>query len=187
MESITTIEVNEVQRTRSLRDRFSEDIVRDHVREFFVQQGQPDTTQIGDKELLRALWVFRPIEDIMKVFRDTKVKGYVEKYREGLLKLINVASKMSVTPDLALLRATHVFRHYGQGKILIPEECSCDIALVEVKRGRAKLDSNQKKDVKIAEKEGVPYYLIRVDDSGFLNGRFLLERQKLTTCAFPTS
>jgi hypothetical protein len=187
MESITTIEVNEVLRARRLRDGFSEDIVRDHIREFFVQQGQPDTTRIGDKELLRALWVFRPIEDIMKVFRDTKVKGYVEKYREGLLKVINVASRMSVTPDLALLRATYVFRYYGQGKALIPEECSCDIALVEVKRGKAKLDSYQKEDVKIAEAEGIPYYLIRVDDSGFLDGRFLLDRQKLTTCAFPIS
>lgn len=153
MELITTIEVNEVFRTRRLRDGFSENIARDHVREFFVQQGQTDTTKIGDKELLRTLWVFRPIEGIMKIFRDTKVKGYVEKYREGLLKLINVVSKMSVTPDLALFRATYVYRYYGQGKALIPEECSCDIALVEVKRGKAKLDYDQKEDVKMLKKK----------------------------------
>ena len=88
---------------------------------------------------------------------------------------------MSVTPDLALVAVSHVFDYQGKTKVILPDECKCDIALVEIKRGKAGLTSYQKRDVEKAEKAGVPYYLVKVDDSEFLGGRFSLELELLTS------
>jgi hypothetical protein len=56
----------------------------------------------------------------------------------------------------------------------------CEVALIEVKRGKSDLNSYQKKDVEIAKEIGVPYYLLRVDDSDFIHGKFTLTLEPLT-------
>jgi len=175
MSDKVTIQVSDPMKIQRLRDRIAEDIARKYIHKFFMQNSNYSITK-DDRQIEVSLEVINPIEDLMALFRRTKVKGWWEKYREGLLKVVKAVADMSVTPDLALILQTFVWK----GTFPDWEECRCDVALVEVKRGQARLGYYQNKDVKKARKEGMPYYLLRVDDSDFLHGKFALTLEQLT-------
>lgn len=81
-----------------------------------------------------SLEVINPTKDLMSLFKRTKVKGWMEKYRESLLKLVNTLSKMNATPDIAIILQILVWKE----RFFLNEEHSmCEVALVEVKRGKA--------------------------------------------------
>lgn len=175
------LKVQHLKKIQRLRDKVAEDVVREHAHEFFVS-GKPNyTLKKGNREIEVSLRVIAPINDLMSLFRETKIKGYPKQYRKGILEVIRVISEMSVTPDVALMVASYVFKYRGKLRVLLPDECKSDIALVEIKRGKAGLTFYQKKDVEKAEKAGIPYYMVKVDDSEFVRGRFSLELELLTS------
>ncbi|MEM3629561.1 MAG: hypothetical protein QXU46_06255 [Candidatus Bathyarchaeia archaeon] len=175
MENEAVLEVNHKNMIRQIRNKIAEDIARKHIREFFVQELNSMLTQGAKIDV--SLEVINPTKDLMSLFKRTKVKGWIKKYRESLLKLVNALSKMNVTPDIAIILQILVWKE----SFLDVEHSTCEVALVEVKRGKAGLNSYQKKDVEMAENDGIPYYLLRVDDSNFLYGKFSLTFKLLTS------
>ncbi|MGB9756168.1 MAG: hypothetical protein ACPLVJ_00080 [Candidatus Bathyarchaeales archaeon] len=175
MENETVLEVNHQNMIRQIRNNIAEDIARKHIHDFFVHESNSTLNQ-GVK-IMVSLEVINPTKEIMSLFKRTKVKGWMEKYRKGLLTLVATLSKMNVTPDLAIILQILVWKE----SFLDVEHSMCEVALVEVKRGTAELNSYQKKDVEMAENEGIPYYLLRVDDSDFLRGKFRLTLKPLTS------
>jgi hypothetical protein len=171
-----SIEISHLSLIKRVRDKIAEKVARKHIRKFFVSKELGDTIIVGDKKVEIYFEVINPIEELMSLFRRTKEKIYLKKYRECLLTLFEVLSQMYVTPDLAIIAQLLVW----EGKPPHLEEYMCEVALVEVKRGKAGLSSYQREDVKITEKNNVPYYLVRVDDSDFIRGKFTLTLEPLT-------
>ena len=171
-----SIEICHLDLIKRVRDKIAEKVAGRHVHKFFVSQELGDTIMINDKKVMISFEVINPIEELMSLFRRTKEKGWWEKYREGLLTLFKVLSQMNVTPDLAIIAQLLVW----EGNLPLWEEWMCEVALVEVKRGKAGLNSYQRGDVEIAKEIGVPYYLLRVDDSDFVHGKFTLTLKPLT-------
>jgi hypothetical protein len=159
-----------------VRNKIAEKVARRHVHKFFVPEKLGDTITVGDKKVKISFEVINPIEEFMSLYRRTKEKGWWEKYREGLLTLFKVLLQMSVTPDLAIIAQLSVW----EGNLPLWEEWMCEVALVEVKRGKGGLSGYQREDVEIAKEIGVPYYLLRVDDSDFIRGKFTLILEPLT-------
>lgn len=176
MQKNMSIEICHLKSVERVRDKIAEKVARKHIRKFFVPEELGDTITVGDKKVMISFGVINPIEDLMSLFRETKVKGWWENYREGLLTLFKALSQMSVTPDLAIIAQILVWK----GNLPLTEEWVCEVALVEVKRGKAGLRGYQREDVEIAKKIGIPYYLLRVDDSDFIHGKFILTIEPLT-------
>jgi hypothetical protein len=169
------LEVNHPKMIQQIRNKIAEDIARKHIRKYFVKELN-STLGKDSRKIEVSLEVINPIKDVMSLFRRTKVKGWMKKYRENLLTLVKVLSEMHVTPDLALISQILVWK----GNFLDEEQTICEVALVEIKRGKAGLNYFQKKDVEKAKEAGIPYYLLRVDDSDFLHGKFKLTLEPLT-------
>lgn len=174
-----TLKVSHPMKIRSIRNQTAEDIAKKHIREFFFR-GKNYPIIEGDKKIEICFEVIDPMKNLMKdlrkLFRRTKVKGWIGEYRKALVKLVTAITEMSVTPDLALILQVLVWK----GISLDFEKYRCDIALVEIKRGKAGLRDYQKKDVQKAREKGIPYYLLRVDDLDFLRGNFTLTLEQLT-------
>jgi hypothetical protein len=179
METEMTLEVNALGKVNSARDKIAEEIAREHIHRFFVKDNVQELVR-GNERIIVSLEVINPKANLMKDFRSlfvrTKVKGWISEYRDKLVKLASSILELSSTPDLALILQVIVMR----GAFLAHEKCRFEIALVEVKRGKGKLSSYQKKDVEVAKTRGIPYYLLRVDDSDCLNGRLKLKLKPLT-------
>ena len=179
------LKVRHLRKIQRVRDRVAEDIVKEHIHEFLISGKPSYTIKRDNREIEVYFRVIKPIEDLMKLFRETKIKGYSNQIRRGILRAIGTISEMSVTPDLALVVESYMFKYYGKTRVHLPDECRCDIALVEEKRGKAGLTSYQKEDIEKAEKSGIPYYLVKVDDSEFLRGKFSLKLELLTSDTLP--
>jgi hypothetical protein len=179
MEDEMILEINAPRKTRRARDEIAEEVAREYIHKFFVQDKVQDLMK-GDQRIIVSFEVINPKKNLMKDFRSlfvrTKIKGWINEYRAKLVSLASTIFEMCVTPDLALLLQVIVMK----GAFLATEKCRFAIALVEVKRGNAKLSQDQKKDVEKARTCGIPYYLLRVDDSDFLNGKFKLKLKPLT-------
>ena len=175
MKNEVALEVNHPKMIQQIRNKIAEDIARKHIRKYFVKELN-STLGKDSRKIEVSLEVINPIKDVMSLFRRTKVKGWMKKYRENLLTLVKVLSEMHVTPDLALISQILVWK----GNFLDEEQTICEVALVEIKRGKAGLNYFQKKDVEKAKEAGIPYYLLRVDDSDFIHGKFILTIKPLT-------
>ena len=83
MKRKTGLKVQHLKKIQRLRDKVAEDIVREHVHEFFVSGNSNYTLKKDNKEIMVSLRVITPIEDLMSLFRETKTKGYLKQYRKG--------------------------------------------------------------------------------------------------------
>ena len=181
MKEKVSLDICHPRKIQTVRNKIAEDVVKEHIHKFFVGEKPSYTIAKDDRKMMVSLEVISLMRDSMKglrsIFWRTKIKGWAEKYREGLLRLLNAITEMSVTPDLTLILQVLVWK----GGFFDLKNSIFDIALVEIKRGKARLRDDQKKDVDKAEEKGIPYYLVRVDDSDFLHGKFTLELKPLTS------
>lgn len=161
------------------RDRVSEEIAQEHIYGFFVRKNGMETIKKDGETTIVSFRAMNPKRNLMKDFRSLFVStktGYTRKYRAILMDLASAMVEMSVTPDLALILQVIVQKN----GFLDEDRTRYAAAIVEVKRGSAKLSSDQKKDWEIAKKHGIPYYLLKVDDSDFMKGDFILELELCT-------
>jgi len=162
-------------KSQAARNRVSEEIAKEHIYKFFVRK---DGTEIIKKDNTTTMVSFEALnpkgnlmEDFRSLFIRTKIGGWIGNYRSKLVKLASAMVEMSVTPDLALILQVIVQKN-GHLDVVGTRFAA---AVVEVKRGNAKLTSEQRKDWDVAKKHGIPYYLLKVDDSDFMKGNFILE------------
>lgn len=167
------------KKSQRARDRVSEEIALEHIYKFLVRKKDTETIKKDGETTMVSFEAMNPKGNLMKDFRSlftrTKIGGWA-KYRSRLVELASAMVEMSSTPDLALILQVIVLKN----RFLDEKRTRYEVALVEVKRGQAKLSSDQRKDVAISEKHGIPYYLLRVDDSDFMNGNFVLKLEQLT-------
>jgi hypothetical protein len=179
MENEMILEVSALRKVERARDKIAEEVAKEHVRRFFIRDVAKELIRDDEKTRV-SIDVINPKTNLMKDFRAlfvrTKVKGWIDEYRAKLVKLTSTILELSSTPDLALILQVIVTK----GAILVDEKCRFEIALVEVKRGKARLSRYQEEDVKVARTRGIPYYLLRVDDSDLLNGKLKLKLRPLT-------
>jgi len=177
MENRMTRNVMALKKSQRARDRVSEEIALEHIQEFFVEKKVQEVEKEGERMTV-SLEAINPKRNLMKDFRSlfTRTKIFRGEYKSKLVKLASTIMEMSVTPDLALILQVIVMR----GPFLDEKKTGFQVALVEVKRGNAEMSSYQKKDVEIAKNRHIPYYLLRIDDSNFMDGKFLLKLEPLT-------
>jgi hypothetical protein len=166
-----------LKKSQRARDRVSEEIALEHIHEFFVEKKVQEIEKEGERMTV-SLKAINPKRNLMEDFRSLfiRTKIFSGEYKSKLVKLASTIMEMSVTPDLALIMQVIVMR----GPFLDEEKTKFQVALVEVKRGNAKMSSDQKEDVEIAKNHDIPYYLLRIDDSNFMDGRFSLRLEPLT-------
>lgn len=172
MEEKMTLEVSNPMKVKRARDKIAEEIAEKNLHKFFVRE-KSRVIMKGRKRTDIRFEVINPMKNLMKdlrrLLRLTKVK-MIEPYTERITELVKVIASMSVTPDLAFI---FDYIRWGIGGLVVKSR-RCEIGLVEVKRGKSKLSSDQKEDIKRAKENQIAYYLLRIDDSDFINGKFEL-------------
>jgi hypothetical protein len=179
MEDRMTQRISVPKKSQRARDRVSEEIALEHIYKFFVRKNNTETIKKDGETTMVSFEAMNPkgnlMKDLRSLFMRTKVGGQGI-YRSKLVELVSAMTEMSSTPDLALILQVIVWKN----GILDKKKTRYAVAIVEVKRGNAKLSSDQSKDVEISKKRGIPYYLLRVDDSDFMKGNFVLKLELRT-------
>ena len=178
MEDRMPRKIEALKKSERARDRVSEEIAKEHIHEFFVRKVTQEIKKDGERTIV-SLEAINPKRNLMEDFRSLFVRTKIWRageYKSKLVKLASTILEMSVTPDLALILQVIVL----ENGFLNGKKTRFEVALVEVKRGKAKLSSDQKEDVKTAEARSIPYYLLKVDDSDFIHGNFVLKLELLT-------
>jgi len=168
------------KKSQRARDRVSEEIALEHIYKFFVRKNGTETIEKDGETTMVSFEALNPKGNLMKDYRSlltrTKIGGMGE-YRSRLVELVSAMVEMSSTPDLALILQVIVMKN-GH---LDEKKTGYAVAIVEVKRGHAEMSSDQREDVEISKKHGIPYYLLKVDDSDFMKGNFMLKLELLTS------
>jgi hypothetical protein len=170
-----TREILALKKFERARDRLAEEIARENITGFFgLPSGYQDIVR-GDDRFIISLRVINPkaesMKDIRSLFYETKVSGHPQAFRSEVVKLASTILEMSVTPDLALILQVFVRTKY----VFNEEKTRSQTAVVEVKRGKAQLSSDQRKDVELSRTRNIPYYLLNVDDSDCIHGKYILK------------
>jgi len=179
MEDRMTRTIHSRMKSQSARNRVSEEIALEHIYKFFVRKNGTEEIKKDRETTTVSFETMNPKGNLMKDYRSlltrTKVGGMNE-YRARLVELVSAMAEMSSTPDLALILQVMVQKngHWDEKRTRYA------VAVVEVKRGHAEMSSDQKKDVEISKKHGIPYYLLKVDDSDFMKGKFVLKLELRT-------
>jgi hypothetical protein len=179
MEDRMTQEISVRMKSQRARDRVSEEIGLEHIYKFFVRKDGTEEIKKDGETTMVSFEALNPkanlMEDLRSLFTRTKIGGMGE-YRSRIVELVSAIVEMSSTPDLALILQVIVQTNGIQDE----KRTRCAVAIVEVKRGCAELSSDQRNDVEISKKHGIPYYLLRVDDSDFMKGTFMLKLELRT-------